>query len=120
MDPQTPDDTSAELPDNASEAEVVVTLRLSNDAMGTQDERAAIEHLSEQLEEAVTAADAGSFDGDEVGGGECVLFFSGASEQALAQALRAALQRSELGRGARLARLRPDADGALVQEPLRG
>ena len=120
MPPEEPLDQTPANEDKASEFDVLVVLPLSNDSMGTTGERADIEALAERLEEAVAAADAGAFDGDEVGGGECVLFFSGPRERPLVQALRPVLDASAVGRRARFARQIEDASGELVREPMRG
>ncbi|HLQ38393.1 MAG TPA: hypothetical protein VK348_11365 [Planctomycetota bacterium] len=83
-----------------ADRDLLVVFPLSNHSMGTADERSAIERLADQLEVTVQAAAAGEYDGDEIGGGQCTLFFSGADVDRLAAVLRPLLQRSDLGRRA--------------------
>ena len=45
--------------------------------MGTKTERERLEALAAELERATHEARVGDYEGDEFGGGECVLFFSG-------------------------------------------
>ncbi len=120
MPPEDPLEPAPPDEDNKAEFDVLVVFALRSAAMGTTRERADIEALAERLEEAVAAADAGQFDGDEVGGGECVLFFSGPRERPLVQALRPVLDASAVGRRAHFARQHEDAAGSLVREPMRG
>jgi hypothetical protein len=56
---------------------LIVHLRLSDDAFGTDADHAAIWELEEQIEQAVEATSVGDLDGDEFGQGECVLFIYG-------------------------------------------
>jgi hypothetical protein len=60
-----------------SEQAVVVHIPLSNDEFGTEQEQEAAFALEEELEEAVSASGVGEFDGNELGGGECVFFMYG-------------------------------------------
>src|SRR5262245_66444687 len=89
------DDPSAE-----PEHDLVVRLRLGNRAIGTAAERKAIDELAAQLEDAVAAAGAGEYDGDELGGGECRLFFAGPDADRLFTVLQPLLHRHPLGRAA--------------------
>ena len=59
-----------------------------------------------------------SDDGDEFGGGECILFFCGPDEEALLGVIKPLLQRSPYGRGAHFVRLREDADGEMRREKI--
>ena len=58
-------------------------------------------------------------DGDEYGGGECILFFCGPDEEAMLGVLRPLLQRSPLARGAHFVRLVESEDGEMRRENLR-
>jgi hypothetical protein len=82
------------------EHDLVVRLRLGNRAIGTAAERAAVEELAALLEDAVTAAGVGDYDGDELGGGECRMFFAGPDADRLFAVLQPLLHRHPLGRGA--------------------
>lgn len=86
--------------DPALEHDVLVTLRLSNQALGTAAERADLENLADELADAVAEAGAGEFDGDELGGGECVLFFAGPDADRLFAVLQPILRRHPQGRTA--------------------
>lgn len=59
------------------EQALIVTLRLSSDGFGTPEEREALMDFEEQLAAAIENADAGEFDGDMFGEGECVLYMYG-------------------------------------------
>lgn len=107
------DDTDQEQDLPGPEEDVVVILKLGNRRMGTAAERSAIESLCEQLEAAVERAGAGEFDGDELGGGECSLFFTGPDARRLFAVLQPLLHRHPMGRGARL-RLQ-DASGTVEE-----
>jgi len=101
------------------ERDLLVVLRLSNRNMGTHEERAQIELLADDLEGAVLDAGVGEYDGDEFGGGECILFFCGPDEDQLLGVLRPLLQRSPLARGAHFVRLVERDDGSMQREQLR-
>ena len=109
------DDAFADDP-STDEQDLLVVLRLSNRLMGTNDERAALEAFAEQLEAEVLAAGAGEYDGDEIGGGECVLFFCGPDAGRLMAVLRPLLQRSLLARGGHFVRLVAGPDGEMRRE----
>lgn len=93
------------------EQDLLVVLKLSNRLMGTAQERLAIEAFADQLEAAVTEAGVGEYDGDELGGGECILFFCGPDIDRLQAVLHPFLKRSPLCRGGHLVRMVEDADG---------
>ena len=99
--------------EGAAEQDLLVVLRLSNRQLGTAPERAAIEAFTDELEAAVTAAEVGEYDGDEVGGGECVLFFCGPDIDLLLRVLQPLLKRSPLCRGGHLVRLVAGPDGVM-------
>ena len=96
------------------ELDLLVVLKLSNRQMGTHEERAEIEAFADELATAVAAAGVGEYDGDELGGGECTLFFVGPDVDRLLGVLRPLLKRSPLCRGAHLVRMLPGPDGELV------
>lgn len=81
--------------------------------MGTASERRDIETFADQLEAAVTEAAAGEYDGDEIGGGECILFFCGPDAEHLQRVLQPLLKKSPLCRGGHLVRMIADANGEL-------
>ncbi|MCY2956793.1 MAG: hypothetical protein NT107_07145 [Planctomycetota bacterium] len=84
----------------SDEHDVVVHLKMSNRSMGTAKERLDITMLAEQLGEAVLDAKVGEYDGDEYGGGECLLFFAGPNADQLYAVLHSILRTHQLGRGA--------------------
>lgn len=92
--------------------DVLVVFRLSNQSMGTKAERAKLEALAAELERATHEARVGDYEGDEFGGGECVLFFSGDDRARLTDVLRARLKQSPIGRDAQIARSAPGDDAA--------
>lgn len=102
--------------DDAEERDLLVVLRLSNRQMGTNDERADIALLAEDLAAKVEEAGLGEYDGDEYGGGECILFFCGPNEMKLLGFLRSLLQHSRYARGAHFVRLVDSPDGEMKRE----
>jgi len=107
-----------EADDPGEEQDLLVVLRLSNRRMGTRDEREAIEAFADELDLALTEAAVGEYDGDEIGGGECVLFFCGPDVDAMLAVLQPLLQRSPICRGGHLVRMVPAADGTLERQRL--
>lgn len=89
-----------ETPAEATEHDLLVVFRLSNRAVGRGQERDDLEQLGEQLGEAVEQAGVGEYDGSELGGGECTLFFCGPDADKLFAVLQPLLKRSPLARGA--------------------
>jgi hypothetical protein len=65
------------------EQAVIVHMRLRDGRFGSPDERKAIEALEDQILLAIDEASAGEFDGNEFGGGECVLFMCGSDADGL-------------------------------------
>lgn len=59
------------------EQAVVVYLRFQEDGFGSPKERDAISDLENKLEQAVESASVGEFDGEEFGGGRCVIYMYG-------------------------------------------
>ena len=78
------------------EQDVLVHLKLSNRSMGTAMERLELQQLADQLEAAVLESGVGEYDGDELGGGECILFFAGPDADKLFAVLQPLLR--EIGR----------------------
>lgn len=78
---------------------VKVVLKLSDDEHGTSEERDSIHGLSDALEASIEEYDAGEFDGDEFGGGECTLYMYGTDADRLFEAIRRPLFASPLARG---------------------
>ena len=95
----------------ASEQDLLVVLRLSNRLMGTNQERMDLDAFAEDLNTEVTNAGVGEYDGNELGAGECTLFFCGTNLEALQAVLHPLLKRSPLCRGAQFVRMVEDADG---------
>ena len=100
------------------EQDLLVVIRLSNRLMGTNQERVQLELFADELEGAVLDAGAGEYDGNEVGAGECVLFFCGTDLDALIAVLRPLLRRSPLARGAHFVRLVESTDGDMERQRL--
>jgi hypothetical protein len=78
----------------------IVTLKLSDDEFGTEDEGDRIFELSERMIRAIEQARAGEFDGNEFGGGQCTLFMYGPDADALCAAVDPILRESPLAQGA--------------------
>jgi hypothetical protein len=117
---RSPDDDDPEDEGTPDEQDLLVVLKLSNRQMGTAAERQEIEAFADQLEAAVNEAGAGEYDGDELGGGECILFFCGPDVEQLQRVLQPLLKRSPLCRGGHLVRMATGADGSAerVRTPL--
>lgn len=105
-------------PAPADERDLLVVMRLSNRQMGTNEERTEIARLADELEAAVLGAGLGEYDGDEYGGGECILFFCGPDEMALISCLRPLLHRTPHARGAHFVRLVAGDDGDMRREQI--
>jgi hypothetical protein len=69
---------------------VITHLPLSDDAYGSESERAALHELEERIDAAV-AGIGGAHEGDEIGGGEAILFTYGPDADRLLEAIRACL-----------------------------
>ncbi len=100
--------------DADQEQDLLVVLPLSNRSMGTIADRTAIEALTDELSEALDREGVGEFDGDEIGGGTCTLFFAGPDPRKILQVIQPVLRRSPFGRGAE-AILGIDEDGKPVR-----
>jgi len=77
-----------------SEHAVIAHLELSDDEFGASDERETIHELSSQLEQSITEANVGEFDGDEFGAGECTLYMYGRNADELFAAVEKQLRAS--------------------------
>lgn len=77
---------------------VLVYLKLSNDSFGAEEERDSIHQLSHQLESVIDLHGVGEFDGDEFGGGRCVLYMYGPSADRLYDAVSPLLSSSHLSK----------------------
>ncbi len=71
---------------------VLLHLKLSNDAFGTPDEVKAMHALQDDLDRAIRAAAAGELDGDEFGGGYCVIYMYGPDAEKLWDAIAPVLE----------------------------
>ena len=94
-----------------NEQDLLVVLRLSNRLMGTNQERQDIQALADDLAAAVEASGFGEYDGEELGAGECTLFFCSQDPEQLLTFLRPLLKRSPLCRGAQIVRMVADEEG---------
>ena len=110
------DDDDAGAAEGPLEQDLLVVLKLSNKQMGTHQERQEIEQFAEQLEATITGAGVGEYDGEEIGGGECTLFFCGPDIEKLLTVLRPLLKRSPLCRGGHLVRMVATADGGTASQ----
>lgn len=88
-------------PEAEEDADLVVVLRLANDRLGTAGERKAIERLGDELADALSGAEAGDYEGDEIGGGVCRLFFATDDREKTLAVVRPLIARSRFGPGAR-------------------
>ena len=100
------------------EQDLLVVLQLSGRDMGTITECDTLENFAEQLEAAILEAGVGEYDGNEIGGGEYILFFCGPDIDALIAVLRPLLARSPLAQGARFERMIDGDDGEMVRQKL--
>ena len=85
-----------------AEHAVIAHLKLSDEGFGSDDETADIHELSDRLTEAIEDNNVGEFDGDEFGGGECVLYMYGPDADALFSAIEPVLRSSPLTKGGRV------------------
>ena len=79
------------------EQAVIVHLRLRDGRFGSPGERKTIQALEDQLLLAINGASAGEFDGDEFGGGECVLYMYGPDADRLYGAIEPILKAAPAG-----------------------
>jgi len=98
------------------EQRIKVYLKL-RESHGTDQEREAIRGLSDVLEDSIEKRQAGEFDGDEFGGGQCVLYMYGPDADRLFEAIRKPLLSSPLARGGYvLKRYGPPKEGVREQK----
>lgn len=116
MAPEPQPDDHEDPGDASAEQDLLIVLKLSNKQMGTQQERLDITQFADELEDAITKAGVGEYDGDELGGGECTLFFCTTDVDKLLGVLRPLCKRSPLCRGAHLVRMVATADGGVVSQ----
>jgi hypothetical protein len=81
------------------EQAVIVHLRLSDDHFGSSGERQTLYVLQGEMAKAIEQADAGEFDGDEFGEGECVLYMYGPKADRLFAAIEPVLKSSPFASG---------------------
>jgi len=81
------------------EQAVIVHLRFREHAFGSTKERETVRALEQQLETAIEDAGAGEFDGDEFGGGECVLYMYGPEADRIFAVIEPVLKSSPLTSG---------------------
>src|SRR5579875_39057 len=75
--------------------------------------------LSDELTEAIESSDTGMFDGNEIGGGETVLFMYGPDAERLFSAIEPVLRRHEAALGSRVV-IRWGGPGAPQRELIVG
>ncbi|MEM7431187.1 MAG: hypothetical protein AAF351_04505 [Pseudomonadota bacterium] len=73
---------------------VVVEFSLNNGEYGSEDERAGVHRLAEELDALTKKLGVGDYDGDEFGAGKCRLFFYTDNPDALYAAIEPHLRRS--------------------------
>lgn len=78
---------------------VIVHLRLDDDGFGSAEKRESINELQDALAAAIDKAEAGEFDGDEFGEGECVLFMYGPDADVLFDTIKPILKKSPHSKG---------------------
>ncbi|MBX3357908.1 MAG: hypothetical protein KF745_05725 [Phycisphaeraceae bacterium] len=78
---------------------VLLYIRLSDDAFGTDEDRAACFSLEDDLQKAVAAQRAGEYDGNEFGEGLCVIFMYGPDAESLWSAIEPALEKRPFRKG---------------------
>jgi hypothetical protein len=78
---------------------VIVHLRLDDDGFGSAEKRESINELQDVLADAIDEAEAGEFDGDEFGEGECVLFMYGPDADVLFDTIKPILKKSPHSKG---------------------
>jgi hypothetical protein len=71
---------------------VILRLKLTSGGFGSDEEHDAIHGMTYRLQEVLLASMAGEFDGDEFGGGECILFMYGPDADKLFSAIQPILK----------------------------
>jgi len=78
---------------------VLAHLKLADSHLGSEADVQACQALETRLESDIHRAGVGELDGNEIGGGECVLFMYGPDADRLFQAIEPALRSSPFARG---------------------
>jgi hypothetical protein len=81
------------------EQAVIVYLPLTEDPFGLEREREAIADLADMLHHAIEDRGVGEFDGEESGGGRCVLYTYGPDADRLFGVIEPTLKAAPLTRG---------------------
>lgn len=76
-------DANEEARQGTVEQAVIARYRLTGEGFGSASDRALVRGAERALRDAIEAAGVGEFDGDEVGGGEAVLYAYGPDADAL-------------------------------------
>ena len=85
---------------NAAEEEAVIaTIKLNSGDMGSAEERQRITALEDQLSGAIKRSATGEFDGDEYGGGVCIVYMYGPSAERLFAAVSPILKKFRAPKG---------------------
>lgn len=95
---------------------VLVTLKLSQGQFGSADEMDAIHEMTDEMFDAIEQNDAGEFDGDEFGGGECVLFMYGPDADVLFATVEPILRASRWAKGASVLKRYGDVEDEHARE----
>ena len=95
---------------------VLVTLKLSDDQFGGPDEMDSIHEMTDQMLDVIEEKGVGEFDGDEFGGGECVLFMYGPDADVLFAAIEPILRASRWAKGASVLKRYGEVDDPHARE----
>lgn len=78
---------------------VIVHLPLLEDPFGSEREREIIADLSGELQHAIDRRNVGEFDGEEFGGGRCILYMYGPNADGLFAVVEPILRATSLAQG---------------------
>lgn len=78
---------------------VIVHLPLIEDPFGSEREREIIADLTGELQHAINGGNVGEFDGEEFGGGRCVIYMYGPNADKLFAVVEPILRATPLARG---------------------
>lgn len=78
---------------------VLTYLPLLNDPFGSEREREIIADLAGQLQRAINDHNVGEFDGEEFGGGRCILYMYGPDADRLFSVVEPILKSNQLSNG---------------------
>ena len=78
---------------------VIVRLPLDDAQFGSAERRAALDALEDELINAIELAEAGEFDGNDFGQGECTFFMYGPDADELYMVIEVVLQELPVARG---------------------